>query len=104
MNKQYSAPPDAKSQFIGKHLHAGKDEGQEEKGVTEDERVGWHQQHNGHEFEQTLERVKDRKTWNGAVCVVAKSWTRLATTTTSNVKENSKWKYSLLTSGDVYEI
>jgi len=48
--------------------------------------------------------VKDGKTWNGAICVVAKSWTRLATTATSNVKENSKWKYSLFTSGDVYEI
>ena len=28
--------------------------GQEEKGVTEDEMVGWHHQLNGHEFEQTL--------------------------------------------------
>ena len=27
---------------------------QEEKGVTEDEMVGWHRQLNGHEFEQTL--------------------------------------------------
>ena len=26
---------------------------QEEKGVTEDEMVGWHHRHNGHEFEQT---------------------------------------------------
>ena len=26
---------------------------QEEKGATEDEMVGWHQQLNGHEFEQT---------------------------------------------------
>ena len=28
--------------------------GQEEKGMTEDEMVGWHHQLNGHEFEQTL--------------------------------------------------
>ena len=28
--------------------------GQEEKGTTEDEMVGWHHQLNGHEFEQTL--------------------------------------------------
>ena len=27
---------------------------QEEKGMTEDEMVGWHQQLDGHEFEQTL--------------------------------------------------
>ena len=33
-------PPDAKSQLIGKDPDAGKDWGQEEKGVTEDEMVG----------------------------------------------------------------
>ena len=42
-----------KSQLIGKDLDAGKDQGQEEKGATEDETVGWHHQLNGHEFEQT---------------------------------------------------
>ena len=31
----------------------GKNEGQEEKGATEDEIVGWHHRFNGHEFEQT---------------------------------------------------
>ena len=31
---------------------AGRDWGQEEKGMTEDEMVGWHHQLNGHEFEQ----------------------------------------------------
>ena len=35
-------PPDTKSQLIRKDPDAGKDGGQEEKGVTEDERVGWH--------------------------------------------------------------
>jgi len=33
---------------------AGKDWRQEEKGMTEDEMVGWHHWLNGHEFEQTL--------------------------------------------------
>ena len=47
-------PSDAKSQFIGKDPDAGKDWKQEEKGMTEDERVGWHHWLNGHEFEQTL--------------------------------------------------
>ena len=46
-------PPDAKSQIIGKDPDAGKDWGQEEKGTTEDEMVGWHHRLNGHEFEQT---------------------------------------------------
>ena len=35
-------PPDAKSWLIEKDPDAGKDWGQEEKGMTEDERVGWH--------------------------------------------------------------
>ena len=42
-------PPDSKSWIIGKDPDAGKDWGQEEKGVTEDELVGWHQQLNEHE-------------------------------------------------------
>ena len=46
-------PLDAKSQLIGKDPDAGKDWRQEEKGVTEDEMVGWHHWFNGHEFEQT---------------------------------------------------
>ena len=45
-------PPDMKSQLIGKDPDAGKDWGQE-KGVTEDEMVGWHHLLNEHEFEQT---------------------------------------------------
>ena len=47
-------PPDAKSCLIGKDPDAGKDWGQEERRVTGDEMVGWHHQHNGREFEQTL--------------------------------------------------
>ena len=43
-------PPDAKSWLIGKDPDAGKDWGQEEKGLTADEIVGWHHQLNGHGF------------------------------------------------------
>ena len=46
-------PPDANCQLIGKHPHAGKDWGQEEKGTTEDQMVGWYHWLNGHESEQT---------------------------------------------------
>ena len=35
-------------------FYAGKDGRQEEKGVTDDEMVGWHHQLNEHEFEQIL--------------------------------------------------
>ena len=45
-------PPDGKSQFIVKDPDAGKGWGQEEKGETQDEIVGWHHQLNGSEFEQ----------------------------------------------------
>ena len=48
-------PLHAKSWLIGKDSDAGRDCGQEEKGRTEDETVGWHHQLNGHEFEWTLE-------------------------------------------------
>ena len=47
-------PPDAKNLFTGKDPDAGKDRGQEEKRVTEDEIIGWHHWFNAHEFEQTL--------------------------------------------------
>ena len=43
-------PPDAQCWFIWKDPDAGKDWGQEEKGMTEDEIVGWHHRHNGHGF------------------------------------------------------
>ena len=47
-------PPDAKGCLIGKDLDAGKDQGQEEKGMTEHKMVGWHHWLNGHEFEKTI--------------------------------------------------
>ena len=45
--------PDVTSRLIGKNLDAGKNWRQEEKGVTEDEVVGWHHQLNAHESEET---------------------------------------------------
>ena len=44
-------PPHAKRWLVGKDPDAGKDWGQEEKGMTEDEMAGWHHQLDGHEFE-----------------------------------------------------
>ena len=43
-------PPDAKSWLIWKDPDAGKGWGQEEKGTTEDEMIGWHHRFNGHGF------------------------------------------------------
>jgi len=45
-------PSDVESQLIEKDPDAGKDWGQEEKGMREDEMIGWHHWRNGREFEQ----------------------------------------------------
>ena len=42
------------SQLIGQVPVAGKDKGQKEKRVSEDEMAGWHHRCNGHELGQTL--------------------------------------------------
>ena len=47
-------PPDVKNWLLGKHPDARKDWRQEEKGMTENEMVGWHHWLDGHEFLQTL--------------------------------------------------
>ena len=45
-------PPDTKSRLVRKGPDVGKDRGQEEKGATEDEMVGWHRWLDGHEFKE----------------------------------------------------
>ena len=62
-------PPDVKSWLIWKDPHPGKDWGQEEKGMKEDEMVGWHHGLNGHEFGWTLGVVDGQR---GLVC--CSSW------------------------------
>ena len=47
-------PTYVKSWLIGKESDAGRDWGQEEKGMTEDEMAGWHHWLDGHESEWTL--------------------------------------------------
>ena len=47
-------PPDVKSWLIWKGPDAGKDWGQEEMGMTQDEMVVWHHWLGGHGFEWTL--------------------------------------------------
>ena len=49
----------------------------EEKGVTEDEMVGWHPGLNGHESEQTLGDGEGWEAWCAEVHRVARSQTQL---------------------------
>ena len=71
-------PPDAKRQLIGKDPDAGKDWRWEEKGMIEDEMVGWHHWLDDMSLSKLLELVMDREAWYAAVHLVAKSWTRLS--------------------------
>ena len=73
-------PPDAKSWLIWKVSDAGKDWGQEEKGLTEDEMVGWHHWPNGHGFGWTL-GVGDGQ--GGLVC--CSSWAHKESDTTEQL-------------------
>ena len=67
-----------KCRLIGIYPDAGKHWRQEEKGMTEDEMVGWNHWFNAHEFEQAWEMVRDREAWRAAVPQVAKSCTPLS--------------------------
>ena len=73
-------PPDVNSWLIWKGPDAGKDWGQEEKGMTEDEMVGWHHWHNGHGFGYTP-GVGDGQ--GGLVC--CSSWGRKELDTTERL-------------------
>ena len=46
---------------------AGRDWGQEEKGMTEDEMAGWHHQLSGHEFVQAPGVGDHREAWRAVV-------------------------------------
>ena len=68
---------------IGKDSDAGKGWMQEEKGITEDEMVGWHYQRNAHEFEQTLNSVQ----LLSHVLLFATPWTAALQASLSNILE-----------------
>jgi len=76
-------PPDVKNWFAGKDPDAGQDWRQEEKGMTEDEMVGWHHWLDGHEFEQAP-GVGDGE--GGLVC--CSSWCRKESDMTEQLNGN----------------
>ena len=81
-------PPDVNSRLTGKDPDAGKDWGQEKKGVTEDEVVRWHHWFNGHEFEQTL---GESEVWGSLACSM--EWQRVGHdwATEQQLWQNLKW-------------
>ena len=82
-------PSVVKSWLIGKDPDAGKDWGQKEKGVTEDEMVGWHHRLNGHEFEKT---VGDSEGPGSLVCCSPWDHKESDTTEWLNNKMMFKWR------------
>jgi len=76
-------PPDVKSWLTGKDPDAGKDSGQEEKGVKEDEMVRWIINSMDMSLSKLWDIVKDRESWRPAIRVVEKTRTQLSNWTTT---------------------
>ena len=86
-------PPDVKSWLTEKDPDAGKDWGQEEKGATEDEMVGWHHWLNGHESEQTPGDTEGQGSLAGC-----SSWGHKELDTTEWLNNNNHLTHSFLMS------
>ena len=70
--------PHAKSWLKGKDPDAGRDWGQEQKGMTEDEMAGWHHDSMGMSLGKLREFVMDREAWRATIHGVSKCQTRLS--------------------------
>ena len=82
-------PPDIKSWLTGEDSDAGKDWRRGEKGMTEDEIVGWHHSLDGHQFEQAL----GVGAWQGSlVCCSPWGSKDLDTAEQLNSKEKKQWR------------
>ena len=79
-------PPDEKNLLNWKDPDAGKD-WRWEKGMPEDEMVGWHHQ----------ELVMDREAWHAAVHGIANSWTQLSNWTDVKYVISQYMIYKLIT-------
>ena len=68
-------PSHAKSRLLGKHPDSGRDWGQEEKGMTEDNVAKWHHRLDGWCLSELQQLVMDKEAWRAGIHWVAKSWT-----------------------------
>ena len=80
-------PPDGKNWLTGKDPDAGKD-WRQEKGMTEDEMVGWHHRLNGREFEWRTGKPGMLKSMG------SQSWTRLSDWTATAIRQLNNGKES----------
>ena len=97
-------PPDVKNWLMWKDPDAGKDWRWEEKGMTEDEMVGWHHWLNGEEFEQALGvgdgqgRLVCCSPWGRRVghnWVTEMNWTKLKRTLAIRLGSNPRYNNPL---------
>ena len=93
-------PLDAKNWLTGKDPDAGKKWRQENKGMTEDEMVGWHHRLDGHEFEGASGVGDGQEAWSAAVHGVTKSRTWLSNWTEligkNAIHLHHWWEYKLV--------
>ena len=104
-------PPMGRADSFGKTLNAGKDWGQEEKGTTEHEMVGWHHRLNAHGFRWTP-GVGDRQ--RGLACCSSWGCKESDTTEWLNWTDKQwhagppryavKWKESYKTQNNMYKM
>ena len=85
-------PPDVKSWLIRKYPDAGEDWRQEEKGMTEDEMVGWHPRLNRHEFEQI---PRDSEGQGSLAC--CRPWSHKQYNTSEQLNWTDTWHGPLVT-------